>query len=55
MAFIGGVYVRIPLCYIIYKYNFGIIGLSMACGIDRIVRATYLKLYIKFKKETLVT
>ncbi len=55
MAFIGGICVRVPLCYIIYKYNIGIVGLSMVCGIDRIVRATYLRLYIKFKKETLIT
>lgn len=55
MAFIGGICVRVPLCYIIYKYNIGIVGLSMVCGIDRIVRAIYLRLYIKFKKKTLVT
>ncbi len=55
MAFIGGLCVRVPLCYIIYKYNIGIIGLSMVCGIDRIVRAIYLRLYIKLKKETLFT
>lgn len=53
MAFIGGICVRVPLCYIIYKYNIGIIGLSVVCGIDRIVRALYLRLYIKAKKQTL--
>lgn len=49
-AFIGGICVRVPLCYMIYKYNIGILGLSLVCSIDRIVRAIYLKLYIKAKK-----
>ena len=53
MAFIGGICVRVPLCYLIKKYNIGLIGLSFVCGIDRIVRATYLRLYIKFNKPKL--
>lgn len=55
MAFIGGICVRVPLCYMIYKYNIGIVGLSIVCGIDRAVRAIYLRLYIKAKKQTLFT
>lgn len=55
MAFIGGICVRVPLCYIIYKFNVGIIGLSFVCAIDRIVRAVYLRLYIKYKKKFLYT
>ena len=50
MAFIGGICVRVPLCYLIQKYNIGLIGLAFVCGIDRIVRAIYLRLYIKFNK-----
>ena len=53
MAFIGGFCVRIPLCYFIQKYNIGIIGLALVCSIDRIVRAIYLRLYIKFNKKKL--
>jgi len=55
MAFIGGICVRVPLCYIIYKYNIGLVGLSIVCGIDRIVRTIYLRLYIKAKQQTLFT
>lgn len=40
--------------YIIYKLNIGIIGLSVVCGIDRTVRALYLRLYIKSKKENII-
>ena len=53
MAFIGGVCVRIPLCYIIQKYNVGLIELAFVCGIDRTIRAIYLRLYIKFNKTKL--
>ena len=53
MAFIGGICVRVPLCYLIKKYNIGLIGLAFVCGIDRIVRAIYLRLYIKFNKTKL--
>lgn len=53
MAFIGGICVRFPLCYLIQKYNIGLIGLAFVCGIDRIVRAIYLRLYIKFNKTKL--
>lgn len=55
MAFIGGICVRVPICYMIYKYNIGIVGLSVVCGIDRIVRAIYLRLYIKANRQTLFT
>ena len=54
MAFIGGICVRIPLCYLIKKYNIGLIGLSFVCGIDRAVRAIYLRLYIRNHKDKLV-
>ncbi len=54
MAFIGGMCVRVPLCYLIQKYNIGLIGLAFACGIDRIVRAIYLRIYIKLNKKKLV-
>jgi len=53
MAFIGGICVRVPLCYLIQKYNIGLIGLAFVCGIDRIIRAIYLRLYIKFNKAKL--
>lgn len=53
MAFIGGICVRVPLCYLIQKYNIGLIGLAFVCGIDRIIRAIYLRLYIKFNKTKL--
>lgn len=55
MAFVGGMCVRVPLCYFIKKYNIGLIGLSFVCGIDRIVRAIYLRIYIKFNKNKLYT
>jgi len=55
MAFIGGICVRIPVCYLIKRFNIGLIGLSVACGIDRIVRAIYLRIYIKINKKHLVT
>ena len=54
MAFIGGICVRVPLCYLIQKYNIGLIGLAFVCGIDRIVRAIYLRIYIKLNKKKLV-
>ena len=53
MAFIGGICVRVPLCYMIQMYNIGIIGLSFVCGIDRIVRAIYLRTYIHFNRKKL--
>lgn len=55
MAFIGGLCVRVPLCYLIQKYNIGLIGISLVCGIDRTVRAIYLRIYIKRNKEKLYT
>lgn len=53
MSFIGGICVRVPLCYLIKKHNIGLIGLAFVCGIDRIVRAIYLRIYIKFNKTKL--
>lgn len=55
MAFIGGICVRVPFCYFIQKFNIGLLGLSIACGIDRIVRATYLRIYIKINNRNLVS
>lgn len=50
MALIGGICVRIPLALIVKIANIGILGLSFVCGIDRIVRTVYLRLYIKRRK-----
>lgn len=55
MAFIGGICVRVPFCYFIQKFNIGLFGLSIACGIDRIVRATYLRIYIKINRKNLIS
>lgn len=55
MAFIGGICIRVPFCYLIKKLNIGLIGLSVACGLDRIIRAIYLRIYIKIKKKHLVS
>lgn len=55
MAFIGGICVRVPFCYFIQKFNIGLFGLSIACGIDRIVRATYLRIYIKINNKNLIS
>ena len=46
MALIGGVLVRMPLLMIIKYCNLGLIGLSLACSVDRIVRTIYLRYYI---------
>lgn len=50
MALIGGICVRIPFALIVKIANIGILGLSFVCGIDRIVRTLYLRLYIKKRK-----
>lgn len=55
MAFIGGICVRVPFCYFIQKFNIGLFGLSIACGIDRIVRAMYLRIYIKINNKKLIS
>mgnify|MGYP004643440735 CR=1 FL=1 len=49
MALIGGLCVRIPLTLLFRKLGFGLLGLSLLCGIDRIVRLIYLRIYIKIK------
>lgn len=49
MALIGGVGVRLPLTMLIKYTNLGLIGLSLVCSVDRIVRTVYLRLYIKKK------
>ena len=51
MALIGGVCVRIPLALLFKKLGFGILGLSFLCGIDRIIRLIYLRIYIKVKSK----
>lgn len=51
MALIGGICVRIPLAFLFKKLEFGLLGLSLLCGIDRIVRLTYLRIYIKIKSK----
>lgn len=53
MTFVGGICVRVPLCYLIQKYNIGLIGLASVCGIDRIVRAIYLRIYIFANRKKL--
>lgn len=55
MAFIGGICVRVPFCYFIQKFNIGLFGLSIACGIDRIARAIYLRIYIKINNKNLIS
>lgn len=49
VALIGGLCVRIPLTLLFRKLGFGLLGLSLLCGIDRIVRLIYLRIYIKIK------
>ena len=49
LAFVGGICVRIPLAYLIKYLGLGLIGLSLVCAIDRIVRTIYLRLVIKKK------
>ena len=49
VALIGGICVRIPLTLLFRKLGFGLLGLSLLCGIDRIVRLIYLRIYIKIK------
>ena len=49
VAFVGGICVRVPICYFIYKYHIGLIGIALACSIDKIVRVIYLRTYIKVK------
>lgn len=51
MALIGGICVRIPLALLFKNLGFGLLGLSLLCGIDRIVRLIYLRIYIKIKSE----
>lgn len=51
MALIGGICVRIPLAFLFRKLGFGLLGLSLLCGIDRIVRLSYLRIYIKVKSK----
>lgn len=51
MALIGGVCVRMPLAFLFKKLEFGLLGLSFLCGIDRVVRLIYLRIYIKVKSK----
>lgn len=51
MALIGGICVRTPLLILCKYINLGLLGLSFLCGIDRIIRTIYLRLYIKKKYE----
>ena len=51
MALIGGICIRIPLAFLFKKLRLGLLGLSLLCGIDRIVRLIYLRLYIKIKAK----
>lgn len=49
IALIGWICVRIPLAFLFKKLGFGLLGLSLLCGIDRIVRLIYLRIYIKIE------
>ena len=49
VTLIGGICVRIPLTLLFRKLGFGLLGLSLLCGIDRIVRLIYFRIYIKIK------
>lgn len=51
MALIGGICVRLPLALLFKKLNFGLLGLSLVCAIDRSVRLIYLRSYIKIRKN----
>ena len=51
MALIGGICVRIPFTYLTKYLNWGLLGLSLACGIDRTIRTIYLRIYIKNNKK----
>ncbi len=52
-ALIGGVCVRMPLCFLILKLNLGIVGLALVCSIDYLIRTIYLRIYIKVKCHNL--
>ena len=47
MALIGGVCVRLPLIMMIKYADLGLMGLSLVCSVDRVIRTLYLRLYIK--------
>lgn len=44
---IGGVCVRLPLALLVGRFDMGLLGLSLVCVIDKIVRLIYLRLYIR--------
>lgn len=48
---IGGICVRLPLALLLGKLNMGLLGLSLVCAVDKIVRLIYLILYIKVKSK----
>ena len=48
---IGGICVRLPLTILLGKFNMGLLGLSLVCAIDKIVRLIYLRLYLTRKSE----
>ena len=50
-SIIGGICVRIPILYLIKRFNIGLVGLGLVCAIDRTVRTIYLKWYIKNNKD----
>ena len=41
----------IPFTYLTKYLNWGLLGLSLACGIDRTIRTIYLRIYIKNNKK----
>lgn len=48
---IGGICIRLPLVILFRKLNFELLGLSLVCVLDKIVRLIYLRLYIKIKSK----
>ena len=46
-SIIGGIFIRVPLLYLIKYFNIGLVGIGLVCTIDRSVRTVYLKWYIK--------
>lgn len=51
VVLIGGMCVRLPLVILLKRLGFGLLGLSLVCAIDKIVRLIYLRLYIRIKSK----
>lgn len=55
MALIGGVLVRLPLLLLFRWFGFGLLGLSMVCALDRLIRAAYVRISIQRNQKLLFT